>query len=44
MTPLAYLIEQARFDTLPLRLRRGIQLLEWRLKHGTKWRWADDPS
>ena len=35
------------FNALPSKLQSGIMLMEWRLKHGTKWIWQeanDDPT
>ena len=35
-------LRQARlFRALPAKLRSGIRLMEWRLKNGTKWVWAE---
>jgi len=31
------LLDAAAFDRLPPGLRRGIELMEWRLRHGTRW-------
>ena len=35
------------FAALPSKLQSGVLLMEWRLKHGTKWIWQeanDDPT
>jgi hypothetical protein len=32
--------ERRLFDGLPREMREGVQLMEWRLRTGNKWRWA----
>ena len=29
------------FAALPSKLQSGIRLMEWRLRHGTKWIWSE---
>jgi hypothetical protein len=31
-------MDEMRFLTLPARLRRGVALMEWRLRHGLRWK------
>lgn len=31
------LTDAALFDRLSPKLRRGIEVMEWRLRHGTRW-------
>ena len=37
---LRMLREMRMFAALPKKLQVGIELMEWRLRHGTKWRWV----